>query len=354
MDKDFGTLRGLISDPSQSEEWNEVFWDLLKRVSTEREKEYRDVWIPYCSEHKQTLKSLKKTVLSLGELEEWVKLAPFALFSLDLSGKEIGDEDCKALVKSPFLTHLYSLDLSENELYDDCCEELVKSPSLGNLQHLCLRGNSLGPLGCRILSKSPYLNNLQTLDLGCCEIDEQSFVDLANSPHMSNLRSLFLNGNPVRGLNGDNYGFDDPVEALANSPYLDNLQILDLSRNGINNEDCKKLANASSLSKLHTLSLRENDIGNEGCRELANSPSFNGLQVLELEDNFDIEAEGYLAIACSRHLSEEIRREYLESVEEEELFDRAREYGIEVTEENKQKERLAELIWQVVEQKVKS
>ena len=193
MNENFSKLRELLSNPVQDHEWNEDFCCLLQETYEEREEEYKEVWVPYCEKHAQVVKEPIKSLRSLKELEEWGRMAPFATFSLHLSGNNIGDEGCEAIANSRSLANLQTLILSHNSIGDEGCKAIANSSNLTNLQTLGLLSNSIGVEGWKVIANSSNLKSLQAIKLSFYEIgDEGSLAFVCSITLPEHIRKEFM------------------------------------------------------------------------------------------------------------------------------------------------------------------
>jgi len=344
----FAKLRQLLSDPVQDDSWNLSFCSLLTETHRTNNQEYKEIWVPYCEQHAQLLQKPIKEVESIQALEEWQELAPFAFFSLYLSedaieegegsiiakcphlkklqklelyyNYEIDEEDCLALINSPYLINIQQLTFVRSSMGVKACQALANSPKFNNLKTLKINESSISDQGCQILSDAKHLTKLQALDLSNCKISAEGCRTLANSPHLKSLQRLNLSYNMV-GLEGCkiivsstnfselhylNLGHNEldakACQTIMDARHLTKLQTLVLSGNKIDDEDCRSFVNSLCSFKLSSLDLSQNRIGAEGCRTLAHSPNFDELQTLSLARN-RIGDKGCQAIASSHNLS---------------------------------------------------
>lgn len=304
--KDFAKLRELLSDPEQSREWNDAFCALLLKAQTENLETYREVWLPYCEEHKETLRAPLKTLDSIGALQEWAERAPFALFSLDMGAQNLCDEGCAGFTGVTHLKQLRKLALEENRISD----------------------NGWGMIVTQDLSQ------LESIDLGWNLISDQGCASLASTKTLANLEYIELRNNYI----GDRGCF-----AIAQSEYLTKVRYLGLCGNELGDEGCAALAQTKHLQTLKHLDLDANHIGTQGCIAIANSPYLTGLDSLVL-DGDELDAEAALVLACSVTLSKNIRESYAERVPEALLVETLSQYHIEAQAELG-REALLQLIW---------
>ncbi|MZH02886.1 MAG: hypothetical protein F3745_05705 [Nitrospinae bacterium] len=118
---------------------------------------------------------------------------------LNLSGKKIGDEGLKILLKQGFLKKLKKLDLRYNDISPAGGEILAKSPPLPKLKILILKHNFFADEGTVAFANSTSFPNLEKLQLGWNEIRDAGALALANTKNFPKLKKLDLRGNFFAG-----------------------------------------------------------------------------------------------------------------------------------------------------------
>jgi Ran GTPase-activating protein (RanGAP) involved in mRNA processing and transport len=123
--------------------------------------------------------------------------------ALNLSGKKIGDEGLKILLKQDFIKKLKKLDLRYNDISSNGAETLAQTPPLPKLKILILKHNFFSDEGTIALANSPSFPNLEQLQLGWNEIRDAGALALANSKYFRKLKKLDLRGNFLAGETKD-------------------------------------------------------------------------------------------------------------------------------------------------------
>jgi hypothetical protein len=195
--------------------------------------------------------------------------------TLDLSGRELSEEDCEALLKAPFST----LILKGCGLKNQHAFILSKSTFFREMD---LENNHISPEGVRAIATG-NLTALISLNLGRNNIGIEGARAIATG-QLSALTTLGLYNNDI-GAEG--------AKAIATG-NLAALKSLDLSCNNIGAEGARAIA-TGNLTALNTLNLDCNRIGIEGAKNIA-AGNFLLLQVLDLTIN-KVGAEGAKAIA---------------------------------------------------------
>jgi Ran GTPase-activating protein (RanGAP) involved in mRNA processing and transport len=122
---------------------------------------------------------------------------------LNLSGKKIGDEGLKILLKQAYIKKLEKLDLRYNEISPTGAKILSQTPSLAKLKILILKHNFFADEGTVILASSFNFPSLEILQLGWNEVRDAGALALANSKNFPKLKKLDLRGNFLAGKTKD-------------------------------------------------------------------------------------------------------------------------------------------------------
>lgn len=309
MNEDFEKLRELLFNSEQNDDWISEFCNLISRVAREREEEYQNIWIPYCTKHRENIKNKTLSIEYIEYFEEWSRRYPFAFFSLKLIYEDSykKDWDWGAFAQQENLKQIRSLWLIDGDINDSCCKALIDSEHLIHLHTLYLEHQEIGDEGC---------------------------IAIAQARSLTSLRDLSLYGNYI-GAEG--------CEALANSKNLNQLHVLNLSMNALDDQGLIYLAQSDNFQHLQHLKLSDNELGDESCIALAQSTHLNNLQTLDLYENA-ITERGYKALLCSIELPQKIRLSYLKNVSKEALIEEAQKY--EITEPSLYtKQELVHAIW---------
>ena len=123
--------------------------------------------------------------------------------ALNLSGKKIGDEGLKILLKQDFIKKLKKLDLRYNDISPNGAKTLANTPPLPKLKTLTLKHNFFADEGTVALANSPSFPNLEKLQLGWNEVRDTGALALANSKNFPKLKKLDLRGNFLAGKTKD-------------------------------------------------------------------------------------------------------------------------------------------------------
>jgi Ran GTPase-activating protein (RanGAP) involved in mRNA processing and transport len=123
--------------------------------------------------------------------------------ALNLSGKKIGDEGLKILLKQDFIKKLEKLDLRYNDISPNGAETLAHAPPLPKLKTLILKHNFFADEGTVALANSHSFPNLEKLQLGWNEVRDTGALALANSKNFPKLKKLDLRGNFLAGKTKD-------------------------------------------------------------------------------------------------------------------------------------------------------
>jgi Ran GTPase-activating protein (RanGAP) involved in mRNA processing and transport len=123
--------------------------------------------------------------------------------ALNLSGKKIGDEGLKILLKKDFIKKLKKLDLRYNDISPNGAETLAQTPPLPKLKTLILKHNFFADEGTVALANSRSFPNLEKLQLGWNEVRDAGALALANSKKFPKLKKLDLRGNFLAGKTKD-------------------------------------------------------------------------------------------------------------------------------------------------------
>lgn len=118
---------------------------------------------------------------------------------LNLSGKKIGDEGLKILLKQEFIKQLKKIDLRYNAISSTGAIILAKTQPLPKLKTLILRHNFLADEGTVALGSSSSFPNLEVLQLGWNEVRDEGALTLASSKNFPKLKKLDLRGNFLSG-----------------------------------------------------------------------------------------------------------------------------------------------------------
>ena len=118
---------------------------------------------------------------------------------LNLSGKNIGDEGLKILLKQDFIKKLKKLDLRYNDISPNGAETLAHTPPLPKLKTLILKHNFFADEGTVALANSRHFPNLEELQLSWNEVRDAGALALANSKNFPKLKKLDLRGNFFAG-----------------------------------------------------------------------------------------------------------------------------------------------------------
>ncbi|MBC8287822.1 MAG: hypothetical protein H8E42_10165 [Nitrospinae bacterium] len=122
---------------------------------------------------------------------------------LNLSGKNIGDEGLKILLKQDFIKKLKRIDLRYNAISPTGAKILAQTPALPKLKILILRHNFFADEGTLALADSSSFPNLEALQLGWNEVRDSGALALANSKNFPKLKKLDLRGNFLAGKTKD-------------------------------------------------------------------------------------------------------------------------------------------------------
>jgi len=122
---------------------------------------------------------------------------------LNLSGKNIGDEGLKILLKQDFIKKLEKLDLRYNDISPNGAETLAHALPLPKLKTLILKHNFFADEGTVALANSHSFPNLEKLQLGWNEVRDTGAIALANSKNFPKLKKLDLRGNFLAGKTKD-------------------------------------------------------------------------------------------------------------------------------------------------------
>ncbi len=115
---------------------------------------------------------------------------------LNLSGKKIGDEGLKLLLKlGDPLKKVKSLDLRYCELSEEAGALLAQSQAFPNLKKLEIRHNFLMDIGTVALAEAEGMPRLEKLGLGWNEVRDAGALALAQSERFPKLKKLDLRGN---------------------------------------------------------------------------------------------------------------------------------------------------------------
>ncbi|MBX3269098.1 MAG: protein kinase [Sandaracinaceae bacterium] len=257
--------------------------------------------------------------------------------SLDLSGRELEDEDVARLARSPALSTVAALDLSRNAITSEGLAALASSPHLGSLEVLCLsrnritsRGvadfaaragclrlralelaeNRLDAAGARAIATSRF--RLRVLDLSRTDLGAEAALALAAGPALEGLEVLRLEGNRVgpegaRAIASAPFGRLASLElarnligaagarAIASAPWRGGLAHLGLAENAIDRDGARSLLAATGLERLDSLDLGGNTLGAAGAIALASAPVARRLTRLALGDG-DLRESGLAAL----------------------------------------------------------
>ena len=118
---------------------------------------------------------------------------------LNLSGKKIGDEGLKILLKQDFIKKLKKLDLRYNDISPEGAKNLAQSQQLPKLKKLILRHNFFADEGTVAFANSSSFPNLEVLQLGWNEVRDAGALALAESKKFPKLKKLDLRGNYLAG-----------------------------------------------------------------------------------------------------------------------------------------------------------
>ncbi len=118
---------------------------------------------------------------------------------LNLSGKKIGDEGLKILLKQVFIKKLKKLDLRYNDISPTGAEVLAQTPPLPKLKTLILKHNFFADEGTTALANSSSFPKLEVLQLGWNEVRDAGALALAHSKNFPKLKKLDLRGNFLAG-----------------------------------------------------------------------------------------------------------------------------------------------------------
>ena len=119
--------------------------------------------------------------------------------ALNLSGKKIGDEGLKILLKQDFIKKLKKLDLRYNDISPNGAKTLAHTPPLPKLKTLILKHNFFADEGTVALANSRHFPNLEELQLSWNEVRDAGALALANSKNFPKLKKLDLRGNFLAG-----------------------------------------------------------------------------------------------------------------------------------------------------------
>lgn len=360
----FSILRELLSNPMRDYQENENLYALLKQTYQEKEREYSELWLPYCQQHHEAFNQ-RKTCYSIKELKFYAAIVPFVQFDLsfeldyDVSISELnelmasevitqvhtlsferydfGESGIKVITESPNACHIAGLDLNECVLTDEDIMAIAYSTYIKNLEYLCIANCYVTSEVFKHIANSESCKELQTFAFihNGTLIDDTDLNALINSDSANKLEELDLSWNELS---------HSSIQILTHSEQLTNLRKLELGSNYLDDIEAEMIANSEYLTQLRELDLCENKIGDKGCIQLANSPSLSHLKKLDLSSNL-IGKKGYLALVCSITLTEGIRMKYMNKVEKQDLIHTANEYGVRGKFDEKTKEEIVQLIW---------
>ena len=118
---------------------------------------------------------------------------------LNLSGKNIGDEGLKILLKQEFIRKLKKIDLRYSAISSTGAIILAQTQPLPKLRTLILRHNFFADEGTVALGNSSSFPNLEVLQLGWNEVRDTGALALASSKNFPKLKKLDLRGNFLSG-----------------------------------------------------------------------------------------------------------------------------------------------------------
>ena len=176
-----------------------------------------------------------------------------AVRDLDLTGREIGDDEIARWPALPALSPLRGIGLGDNDLTEAGLAALARCDQLSALRSLDLSFNDVDLFPVESLTAAPWFGALTRLDLSLNPLGDAGFSALAgfSAPPGPSLVHLSLNHcgpgpdglahllqSPilarVRILDLRNAPFDaERVAALCGSPWLSRLQHLDISDNAL-------------------------------------------------------------------------------------------------------------------------
>lgn len=213
--------------------------------------------------------------------------AASSLARLSLAGNGLGDSAAALVAASPHLRGLTALDFSHNRLTSDGATAIATSPHLARIEELSLAANGLGTRGTAAIAESGL--RLRALDLSDNDVRAEGAALIAGSPALGSLAVLRLSRN---GIGSDGAG------ALAVSRTLTSLAELDLAGNGIGPGGAAALALCTNVTRLRVLRLAANALGRQGIELLVASNRFVALEELDVAAN-QIGASGAMALSAS-------------------------------------------------------
>lgn len=168
---------------------------------------------------------------------------------LDLSERDLTDDDLAALLLRPELAAAEELDLRANALTAAGARRLAASAL--RPRALDLGRNDLGDEGVAALAASALLEAVDALDLAHCGVGAAGRDALLRSPHVARVRALDLRGWPFDGA---------ALALLASSGAWPSLEEIDFSDNGlgpeaVTDDDVEALIRAERLPRLRRVVL---------------------------------------------------------------------------------------------------
>lgn len=226
------------------------------------------------------------TIERFNQITEWMmrvkqkitaqqNAAEIELVTLNLAGRNIGDEGALALSKYHD-GNLGRLVLSANKIGERGAVAIGMDVSWTNLELLVLDDNFIGDFGAAEIANNVSWRNLKLLYLSNNNIGDSGAAAIERNSAWVSLQVLRMSNNALG---------DDGAEALSRNETWKSLRLLDLSRNRISDTGALMLGYNSSWTELETLNLGHNQISNDGAAGLAKNTSWGKLQELSLVEN---------------------------------------------------------------------
>lgn len=123
--------------------------------------------------------------------------------TLNLSGKQIGNQGLELLLTKDFLKKVTKLDLRYNKISEKGARLMAQSKSFGQLKSLELKHNYLLDNGTVALAESEAFSKLEKLSLGWNEVRDAGALAFAKTKTFPKLKKLDLRGNFLAGKTKD-------------------------------------------------------------------------------------------------------------------------------------------------------
>lgn len=298
MMHDFGELRSILQTSSLSPKQVHHLWTLIQARSQKDMSSYLASWPKYINDHSHLLSGFSLGEChSIAHLEESIKLAPPAYFTLHLDDLDKLNE----LSSCASLEHVVALKIVGGEPFASPVERLFSSPHLTSLESLTFESVMFeGDEFVRILGlERPNL--LSELTITKCDLfpgimltsNGLTHAPLESSPLLAGLRTLNLSHNLL---------LDDSIAHWLSHPDTHaSCEELDLSHNLLSQSVLFALATSPKMSNLRMLNLCHNVLsypcldhepaGPECYKALLTSPYLKRLTHLNLARNSAIPRE---------------------------------------------------------------